>query len=169
MEIDELITLGKLGFNDIIKGWIPIRLNPDFQKYLENLTKAFLIFTDHRVRYVTISKVKFIKGKWYLKIAEPEIYLEAQNQGYVTFAVDDDILYPEDEDYYDPIGMEVFSDSERIGIISDWFNNGAQDILVIKSENGKEVLIPEVEEFISEIDIEHKIIRVKNISSFLDL
>lgn len=168
MELEDLIIIGKLGFNDIVKDWIPIRLNPDFLPYLEKLKQAFLIYTDHRVRYITVSKSKFIQGKWYLKIKEPEAYLEFKNLGSVDLAIET-LTEDSDEDYYSPVGMEVFFNDQTIGKIIDWFDNGAHDVFVIQDHDGKEILIPDVKEFIQDINIQENRIIAQNIQAFLDL
>ncbi len=51
------------------------------------------------------------------------------------------------------IGYFVFDeDGREIGIVEDFINNGAQDIMVVRHINGSEVLIPYVDEFIRKID-----------------
>ncbi len=170
MEIDDLIIVGKLGFSPVIKGWIPIKLNPDFQKTQNQITNLFLIFTDHSVRYVTVKKIRFIQNKLYLKVVEPETYFEIQGQNNILMAIDNDTLqYINDEEYYDPIGMTVIFNDQELGKVTDWFNNGAHDVFVITDDKEKEILIPDVEEFIMEINTENNHLVVQNIQGFLEL
>ena len=46
--------------------------------------------------------------------------------------------------------------------------NSAQDIYQIKTKSGKEVLIPAVGEFVKEINISEKTVKVSLIPGFLD-
>ena len=46
--------------------------------------------------------------------------------------------------------------------------NSAQDIYQVKTKSGKEVLIPAVSEFVKEINIDEKIVRVSLIPGFID-
>ena len=63
----------------------------------------------------------------------------------------------DDGEYYikDLIGLEVFDakDSSLVGVLEDVIQNTAQDIYLIKTEEGSEVLVPAVKEFIKDIDI----------------
>ncbi|HOQ80527.1 MAG TPA: hypothetical protein PLH63_05635, partial [Candidatus Cloacimonadota bacterium] len=116
MELNDLTIIGKLGFGDIIKGWIPIRLNPDFLDYFERISHLFVIFTDHRVRYVTVKNAKIIKGKHYLKLVEPEIMLEIEKQTNLQAAIDQEIITElTSDEYYDPIGMKVMNNNMLFG------------------------------------------------------
>lgn len=59
----------------------------------------------------------------------------------------------------DMIGLDVFrsSNGERLGRLTDIFESVASDIYVITTDDGREVMVPGVDEFIDEIDIEHGI------------
>ncbi|HPK40203.1 MAG TPA: ribosome maturation factor RimM [Candidatus Cloacimonadota bacterium] len=170
MELNDLTIIGKLGFGDIIKGWIPIRLNPDFLDYFERISHLFVIFTDHRVRYVTVKNAKIIKGKHYLKLVEPEIMLEIEKQTNLQAAIDQEIITElTSDEYYDPIGMKVMNNNMLFGEIIDWFSNNAQDVFVVKDNSDNELLIPDVDVYVQDIDYENRIIYTKNIEQLLNL
>lgn len=63
----------------------------------------------------------------------------------------------DDGEYYikDLIGLSVFDagDNSPVGTIEDVIQNTAQDIYLIKTCDGAEVLVPAVKEFIKDIDI----------------
>lgn len=67
----------------------------------------------------------------------------------------------------DIIGFDVYSNDKLIGNVLDIINNGAHDILVIKGKNKKH-MIPFVNEFISNVDIENSKIYVNEIEGLLD-
>ncbi|HPM00858.1 MAG TPA: hypothetical protein PK816_01770 [Candidatus Cloacimonadota bacterium] len=167
MDIDDLIVIGKLGFGQIVKDWVPVRLNPDFQNSITQFNHLFVIFTDHRVRYVTVKKAKLIQGKWYIKFAEPELMLEMNGQTNMLIAIDtEELSVIDDEDYYEPVGMKVISQDEEVGVIIDWFSNNAQDIFVVKDIEGNEIMIPDVPYYVEKTDIENQVIYVRNIEQF---
>ena len=60
-------------------------------------------------------------------------------------------------EYYikDLIGLEVFDakDNSLVGVLDDVIQNTAQDIYLIKTEEGSEILVPAVKEFIKDIDV----------------
>lgn len=78
---------------------------------------------------------------------------------------------PEGEFYVrDLIGMTVKeTDGNEIGTVTDVIQNSAQDIFEVEKEDGKKVLIPNVDEFVLDIDAEKREIEVKLIEGLLDL
>lgn len=67
----------------------------------------------------------------------------------------------------DIIGFEVYSNNNLIGNALDVINNGAHDILVIKGEH-KKYMIPFIDEFIDNVDIENSKISINEIEGLLD-
>ena len=57
-------------------------------------------------------------------------------------------------------GCEVINrDGDSLGVVSHLLETGANDVLVVQN-GGEERLIPYVGDFIDEVDLEHKVIRV---------
>ena len=67
------------------------------------------------------------------------------------------------------VGLEVF-DTENIkqGIVIGVSNNGATDLLSVKTKNGKISLIPFVNAIVPEVNIKSKKIIINNIEGLLD-
>ena len=62
-----------------------------------------------------------------------------------------------EDEYYiaDLIGMEVYlEDGSHFGTLKDVMETGANDVYIIKTEEGKEVLIPAIYECILDVDVE---------------
>lgn len=78
---------------------------------------------------------------------------------------------PEDTYYIkDLIGIKVIdSDGEYLGILSDVYKNSAQDLYEIELENKKKILLPAVEEFVLDINMEERVMKVRLIDGLLDL
>ncbi len=75
----------------------------------------------------------------------------------------------EDEFYYHELfDCEVYHGNDYIGKITDVVNYGASDILVIHNENGKEIMIPFVDDFIKDVDIKNKRINIDVIEGLLN-
>lgn len=71
----------------------------------------------------------------------------------------DDLDLPEDEEeFYDRqlIGLTVFQDGIQIGLVEDVLHLPGQDLLSIRLSDGKEMLLPFVENFVPEINLENK-------------
>ncbi len=73
----------------------------------------------------------------------------------VVYADRDDIPIDDDRVFVaDIIGLDVFDerDGKRLGVLSDYFESPASDIFVIKTDDGREIMVPAVDEFIGHID-----------------
>ncbi len=78
---------------------------------------------------------------------------------------------PEDTFYVrDLIGCSVFNaeNGTEIGTIKDVLQNSAQDIYVIKTAGGKDAMIPAVGDFVDEVNIEERFVKVRLIPGLID-
>lgn len=65
------------------------------------------------------------------------------------------------------INMDVYNEDSFIGKVTDILNNGVYDILVIEKENNKN-LVPNINEFIKNIDLENKKIQINMIEGLIN-
>ena len=57
----------------------------------------------------------------------------------------------------DLIGLKVISDEgEALGILDDVLQTGANDVYVVKCDNGEEILVPAIKDCVKNVDIEGK-------------
>ena len=96
-------------------------------------------------------------------LAEP---LKGKN----VFADESELAPPADNEFYfrDVMGCAVFlTDGRRIGVVEEIIATGANDVFVVRGE-GKEVLVPVIEDVVKEIDIEARRIVIEEIPGLLD-
>lgn len=70
----------------------------------------------------------------------------------------DDLDLPEDDDeFYDRqlLGLNVIEDGQQIGKVEDVLHLPGHDLLSIRLADGKEMLLPFVEQFVPDIDLEN--------------
>ena len=67
----------------------------------------------------------------------------------------------------DYIGLDVYDKGEKIGVVVDIMEVPQGEILVIKKNNGKEALVPFVDEFVVEIDVENNKMIIESIEGLL--
>jgi len=73
-----------------------------------------------------------------------------------VYACADDLPPLNEGEYYisDLVGLSVMTgDGARIGVIRDVLDLPTQNLLVVKRDNGADVMIPSVPEFVKDIDI----------------
>lgn len=92
-------------------------------------------------------------------------------RGKLLYVTEDDLPeLPEGEFYVrDLIGMEaVLEDGAHLGKVTDVIQNTAQDIFEVETDEGKQVLIPKVPEFVLDIDADSRRITLHLIEGMLD-
>ena len=91
-------------------------------------------------------------------------------RGKNVFADERDLPPPGENEFYfrDVIGCEVMlTNGERIGVVEDIIVTGANDVFVVRGE-GKEVLVPAIEDVVKQIDVASKRVVIEAIPGLLD-
>lgn len=91
-------------------------------------------------------------------------------RGKRIFVRQQDLPPLEPDEYYlsDLIGLEAISeDGERLGRVKDVLEFPAQNVIVLDTENGREVMIPAIPEFLTEIDFDNSVILIAVIEGML--
>ena len=69
----------------------------------------------------------------------------------------------------DMVGVDIVTDEgNHFGTLQDVLKTGANDVYVIKTDDGKEVLFPSIPECILRKDLENKVITVHIMDGLLD-
>jgi 16S rRNA processing protein RimM len=69
---------------------------------------------------------------------------------------------------YDLIDSEVYSDEGRkLGILTEVMTNAANDVYVVRMEDGKELLLPAIKDCILNVDVDNKKITVHVMNGLL--
>ena len=135
-------------------GYVRIKSFSDFPERFLSLKKVYLDFWgDKKAFYV--EDVKDIKGSVLLKferfdsirdsqlLIDREIYVDAEEA----------VILPENHFFvHDLVGSEIIIEKKCIGVITDVIKGKGNDVLVVKDEDSKEVLIPFVLNFIEKFD-----------------
>lgn len=150
-----------------LKGELKVYHYSDYKERFEELSTIYLENTQHQ-----IAGVRYMKDMVILKLKGVNDRTEAEkHKGENIFIDQEDLrILPEDTYYvFDLIGLTVVEQDGRIlGTVSDVIQNSTQDIYEIERENKSKFLIPAVEEFILDIDIEKKIMKVKLIEGLME-
>ena len=87
-----------------------------------------------------------------------------------VYITEEDLEELPDDTFYirDLIGLEVVDDSGRIGVIKDVLQPSSQDVYVIQTDKNQDIMIPAVKEFVKEVNLEEKYIKVSLIEGMLE-
>lgn len=71
--------------------------------------------------------------------------------------------------YYEIIGCKVVTtENEPIGTIASILTPGANDVWVVENDNGKEILIPYIEQVVKHVDVDRKLITIEIMEGLLE-
>ncbi|MDP8221448.1 MAG: hypothetical protein P9X26_08885, partial [Candidatus Stygibacter frigidus] len=171
MTLDDLVEIGKLGnSNRATEGFLRFQPNWNFHTYFLDIKDIFLVFTDHRVRYVTIEDIRQNKFFW-IKIKESDVIDEVIDSQSVQYCLPKSLIkssqYQNDDDFL--TGMNVVVDDNVIGLVTESFYNGAHNTLIVNTTDQKEIMIPVVDRYIISIDKSSHLITATNIRELIDL
>ena len=135
--------------------------------------KDVLLDTGRELRPMEVEQVRFFKNMVIVKfkglddITDIEIY-----KGRDLFVTRENAVELEPDEYFiaDLIGLTVMTDEgERLGTLFDVLKTGANDVYVVKTDSGKEVLLPAIRQCILDTDLEAGKITVHVLEGLLDL
>ena len=119
-----------------------------------------------------ITSLRYQKGKAVIKISGVENRNDAEILSGVSIYMNEAEFaeLPEGEYYeHELIGLRVIdtSSGSEVGTVSEVLEYPAQDILVVRREDGTEVMIPLVQAFVKSVDLERGLIEAELIEGIL--
>ena len=151
-------------------GYVRIQSFSDLPERFFRLKKVFIDFWGDKKSFY-IEDVKDIKGKIIIKFKKFDSLRDSQILIDREVFVDekDAVSLPENHFFvHDLIDSEVFVKKERIGVVSDVIKSKANDVLVISTDEKKEILIPLVLNFIEKFDAAKKKLILNISKDFLE-
>ena len=131
-----------------------------------------LLDTGRELRRLEISGVKFYKNLAILKfkgidnINDIEMY-----KGKDLWVLREDAQELGEDEYYigDLIGMDVFlEDGNHFGILKDVMETGANDVYIVITDDGQEVLLPAIYDCILDVNVEENRMTVHIMKGLLE-
>lgn len=164
----EKIKIGRIVNAVALKGEVKVYNYSGYKERYEELNRIIVNNKEYK-----IEKVRYQQDMVILKLKDvnDRNAAEALKTKDVFITEEDLKELPEDTFYIrDLIGMYVIdADTENtIGTIKDVIQNSAQDIYVVKCEEGPDALIPAVSEFVKEVNLEEKFVKVKLIEGMIE-
>ncbi len=142
-----------------IKGMVKVKPFTDDIRRFDKLKTVYVEKNGNQTEY-EIEEVKYHKDMVLIKFKSIDKIEQAEQlrNAYLTISRDS-VEELEEGRYYivDLLGLEVYTDEQvLLGILDDIFNTGSNDIYVVKDKQGKQILLPAIQNVIKQIDIENK-------------
>jgi len=163
-----LLAVGKLLHAHGVHGEMLMEIYTDFP---ERLVPGVILYLDRPGDPLHLVKRRHHNAGLLVTLegyTTPEAVAQFRNQ-LVYVQADDRPPLPEGEYYHHQLlDLRVNDEAgEPIGVVTEILETGASDVLVIRRASGKEVLIPMVDTFVREVDLEKKAITVRLIAGML--
>ena len=166
----EYFEIGQIVNHFGIKGMVKVNPFTDDISQFEKL-KSILLVKDGKLSEVEIEETKYSKNQVLLKLKGIDTVEEAEKYRgcYLKIARSNSKKLPKDTYFIaDLLGLTVYTDENiLLGKVEDIYNSGANDIYVIKSDDGKQILLPAMKEVIKQIDLEQEKIMVHLIKGLI--
>lgn len=166
-----MILIGKILGPHGIKGTLKIKPFTDFLDRFDKDKIVKIKFEETLFEFV-IEESFLHKNFVCIKLKGIDDINQAMKFKNCEIVIEEDELRTLDKDEYyihDLIGLKVLDDDDNeIGVITDVISLVSNDVYEIELQNKKKVFYPAVKDFIKEIDISKKIIRIKNYEGFFD-
>ncbi len=154
-----------------IKGQVKVMPYTDDIKRFDEL-KQIYIDKKNQLQLFQIEQVSYHKNMVILKLKGIDTIEEAEKYRNCYLKIDrkDATELPEGTYYIaDLLGLEVYTnDGKKLGKLVDIYNSGSCDIYVVKDDNGKQILLPNIPDLKKEIDLVNEKIVVYPIKGLLD-
>ncbi len=169
--MESYLRVGVISSTHGLKGEVKVFPTTDDTERFRRLKKV-LLDTGKEYKSLEVAGVKFFKNQVILKFREFNHINEVEQYKGKDLLITRDQAVPleENENFItDLIGMEVYTDQEQLlGILRDVLKTGANDVYVVESGEGKEVLLPAIPSCILDVDVEAARMRVHLLEGLLD-
>ena len=167
------LKVGKIVNTHSLKGEVKVISSTDFEEQrFEKGTELLITRGNQVVKEVTVESYRTHKNNLLVKFVGIDSIEEAEKLKNLQIKIDSDNIGELEENefyFHEIIGCEVFDENGKsLGEISEILTPGANDVWVIKSQNGKEILIPYIEDVVKKIDIENKKIDIEVMEGLID-
>ena len=156
--MEKYFEIGQIVNTSGLKGVLKVK---PFTDDIKNFSKLKTIYIDLKkeLKCFEIEKVYFNKNMVFIKLKGIDTVEQAENYRsyYIKIERKDEEL--EQNSYYivDLEGCKVFTDKQEfLGMLIEVFSTGSNDVYVVKSEDGKQILLPAIKDVIKQVDIENK-------------
>lgn len=169
--MEALLQAGVITTTHGIRGEVKVFPTTDDVHRFEDLDSV-LLDTGREYMELEIENVKYFKQYAILKFKGIDNINDIEKyKGRSLYVTRDQAIPLEEDEYYiaDLIGLDIYLENgEKFGVLKDVMETGANDVYIVETEEGKEVLIPAIHECVLDIDVEENRMEIHLMDGLLD-
>ena len=169
--MEDLLQAGVITTTHGIRGEVKVFPTTDDVHRFEDLDSV-LLDTGREYMELEIENVKYFKQYAILKFKGIDNINDIEKyKGRSLYVTRDQAIPLEEDEYYiaDLIGRDIYLENgEKFGVLKDVMETGANDVYIVETEEGKEVLIPAIHECVLDIDVEENRMEIHLMDGLLD-
>ena len=170
--MEKLLRVGVITSTHGVRGEVKVFPTTDDMNRFKKL-KTVILDAGKEQKTLEIEQVKFFKNMVILKFKGFDNIndVEMWRQKDLLITREQAVKLSPDENFIvDLIGLTVMTDEgEKLGVMQDVLQTGANDVYVVKTTAGKEVLLPAIKDCILNVDLEKGEMLVHVLDGLLDL
>lgn len=177
VDSDSLLLVGTCGPPHGVRGEVKVIPETDDPERLAALDRVFVGADAERARERTVEALRFQPTKRGVVALVRFSGIDDRDQaeflrGQSVFAAEADLPALEEDDVFlhDLLGLDVVTDDgTEVGTVGDVMTGGAQNLLVVRRPGQPDVLVPDVDEIVTTIDLDAERITIRPPEGLLDL
>lgn len=169
--MEKYLRVGVIANTHGVRGEVKVYPTTEDIKRFDYLKEAVIDTGKEKIN-VNVIGVKYFKNMVILKFEQYDNMDQViPLKGMDLFVTRENAIPLAEGEHYivDMIGCKIITDDgNTFGELTDVMQTGANDVYVVKTTDGKEVLLPAIKECVLEKDIENKVIKVHIMKGLLD-
>ena len=160
--MEQFLQVGIISSTHGVRGEVKVFPTTDDAVRFKNLKKVILNTGKEQIP-LEIENVKFFKQFVILKFKGIDNINDIEKyKGKSLFVDRENAVKLEKDEYYiaDLIGMQVFTEEGRLGVLKEVLETGANEVYVVDSDKYGEVLIPAIQQCILDVNVEEQTMKV---------
>lgn len=151
------LVIGKILRAHGVRGEVRVLLHTDLPERFTWLKEVYVGERDPKP--IAVEGVRFHKDFVLLKLVGYDFrdQIDAIKGELLQVPIEDAIPLEEDEYFlFQLVGLDVYTDEdEHLGKLKDVIETGANNVFVVQSQGKKDILLPDTEEVVTDIDFEN--------------
>lgn len=169
--MEQLLRVGVISSTHGVRGEVKVYPTTDDVNRFKKLKKVVLD-TGREYIDLEISSVKFFKNMVILKFKGIDNINDIEKYKGKDLLVhrEDAVALEENENYVaDLIDLKVVTDEGQVlGYLTEVMETGANDVYVVETEDGQELLLPAIRECILDVDLDEEVMTVHILPGLFD-